>query len=200
MRVAEPAAVSAPAATVALELGDISAGWAAIEANDIPTATLSEQAIAASESSAAAADLGPEPESLDLTATEQTTATDYELLDESQELLTEADEPLVNEAIPFSDELESGPLFQEEDDSFFDPEEDSSDSLLKDDLEPSESVLPSDLDERVTAYLQAHGISTEPEDAAHSHLSPSLATPSSDSTTEAKFEEETITESLAERD
>ena len=123
----KPAAVSAPAETVALELGDISASWAASEANDTPTEALSEQAIAVVEPSAAAADLGPEPESLDLAATEQTTATDYELLEDSQELPTEADEPLVDDAIPFSDELESGPPFQEEDDSFFDPEEDSSD-------------------------------------------------------------------------
>ena len=157
MMATQPAAVSAPAATVASELGDIAAGWAASEANGNIAATLSEQAIDVAESPAAAADLEPESESLDLAATERTIATDYELLDDSQELPTEADEPLVDDAIPFSDELESGPPFQEEDDSFFDPEEDSSDSLLEDDLEPSESVLPSNLNERVEAYLKSHG-------------------------------------------
>ena len=165
----EPAAVSAPAATVALELGDIAATLTASEANDTPIATLSEQAIAVVEPSAATADLGPEPESLDLAATEQTTATDYESLDDSQELLTEADEPLVDDVIPFTDDLESGPPFQEEDDSFFDPDEDSSDSLLEDDLEPVASVLPSDLNERVEAYLKSHDISAEPEHESSSH-------------------------------
>ena len=160
----EPAAVSAPAATVALELGDIAASSAAIEANDTPIATLSEQAIAVAEPSAA--DLGLEPDSLDLAATEQNTATDYELLDDSQELPTEADERLVDDAIPFSNELECGPPFlkEEDDTSFYDPEtEDESDSLLEDDLEPVASVLPPDLSGRVSAYLQAHRLSTEPE-------------------------------------
>ena len=165
----EPAAVNATAATTASELGDIPTGWAAIEATDTPTATLSEQTIAVAESSAAAAEL--EPESLDLAATEQTTATDYEMLDESQELPTETDEPLVDAEIPFSDELECGPpsLTEEDDDSFFDPEtEDESDSLLENDLEPVASVLPPDLSKRVEAYLKSHGISAEPE-RSHSH-------------------------------
>ena len=169
----EPAAVSAPAQAAVAEQGDIPAAWAAIEGNDSIAATLSEQAIAVAQTPAPAADLEPEPESLDLAATEHTTATDYELLDDSQELPTEADEPLVDDAIPFSDDLESGSPFQEDEDdtSFYDPEteDDSSDSLLEDDLEPSASVLPSDLNERVTAYLQAHRISPESDDLANSH-------------------------------
>ena len=170
MRVAEPAAVSAPAATVALELGDIAASLAVSETNDTPTEAPSEQAIAVVEPSAAAADLGPESESLDLATTEQTTATDYESLDDSQEVPTEADEPLVDDVIPFTDNLESGPPFaQDEDDSFFDPDEEDSDSLLEEDCEPVASVLPSDLSERVEAYLKSHGISAEPEHESNSH-------------------------------
>ena len=166
----EPAAVSAPAATVASELGDIAAGWAASEANGNIAATLSEQAIDVAESPAEAADLEPESESLDLAATEQTTATDYESLDDSQEVPTEADEPLVDDVIPFTDDLESGPPFaQDEDDSFFDPDEEDSDSLLEEDCEPVASVLPSDLSERVEAYLQTHRLSTEPEHESNSH-------------------------------
>ena len=138
------------------------------------------------ESVAPSADLELEPKSLDLAATEHTTATDYELLDDSQELPTEADELLVDDEIPFSDELESGPPFQEEDDSFFDPEEDSSDSLLEEDLEPSESVLPSDLNERVEAYLKSHGISAEPEHESNSH---SFAPAISHSSSGAEFGE-----------
>ena len=105
----EPAAVSAPAQAAVSEQGDTLAAWAAIEANGSIAATLSEQAITGAEAQAPAADLEPEPEPSVLAATEQTTATDYELLDDSQELLTETDERLVDEAIPFSDELESGP-------------------------------------------------------------------------------------------
>ena len=139
-----------------------------------PAATPSEQAIAVAEPSAAAADLELElePDSLDLAATEQTTATDYERLDDSQELLSEVDEPLVDAEIPFTDELECGPPFvQEEEESFFDPEteDDRSDSLLEEDCEPVVSVLPSDLNERVEAYLQAHRLSAEPEHESNSH-------------------------------
>ena len=169
----ETAAVSAPAQAAVSEQGDILAAWAAIEANGSIAATLSEQAITGAEAQAPAAGLEPEPESLDLAATEQTTATDYELLDELQELPTEADEPRNDAEIPFTDDLESGSPFQEDEDdtSFYDPEteDDRSDSLLEDDLEPSASVLPSDLNERVTAYLQAHRISTEPEHKSNSH-------------------------------
>ena len=165
-------AVNVPAATTASELGNVSAALATIEANDTPTATLSEQAISVAESSAAAAALELEPELLNLAATEQNT--DDERLDDSLEFLTGADEPLVEDGSPFSDELECGPPFlkEEEDTSLYAPEtKDESGSLLEDDLELSASVLPSDLNERVKAYLQAHGISAEPEHESNSLLS-----------------------------
>ena len=180
----ETAAVSAPAQAAVSEQGDILAAWAAIEANDNIAATLSEQAITGAEAQAPAADLEPEPEPSVLAATEQTTATDYELLDDSQELPTEANEPLPEVELPFTDDLESGSPFQEDEDdtSFYDPEteDDSSDSLLEDDLVQSSSVLPSDLNERVEAYLQSHGISVKPEHESNSHsLTPAVSHSSS---------------------
>ena len=121
------------------------------------------------ESVAPAADLEPEPSAL--VATEPSETLGYEVLEDLQELPAETgDEPLLDTAILTNDELESGPPFlTDEDTSFFGPEDDSLDSLLEDDLEPVASVLPSDLNERVTAYLQAHRISPESDDLANSH-------------------------------
>ena len=184
----EPAHVGAQPETTASGLGGIPAAWAAIEANPTPTATLSEQAIAVADTQATTADLGPEPELLDLAATEQITATDYERLDDSQALLTEADEPLPEVEIPFTDDLESGPPYlSEEDVAFFDPEEDSSDSLIEDDLAQSSSDLPPDLNARLEAYLRVNGISVEPDNACGPHY---LPTPSAGySSTGAEFGE-----------
>ena len=170
----EPAQVSAQPETTASEQGGIPAAWAAIEANPIPTATPSEQAIAVAETQAPAADLGPEPESLDLATIEPAASLDYELLDEPQERPTGTNgEPLAEVETPFSDDLESGPPYlpEEEDDSFFDPEEDDSNSLLEEEFEPVASELPSDLDARIQAFMQARGISTEAENSS-SHHSP----------------------------
>jgi hypothetical protein len=182
----ESAQVSAQPETTASELGGIPAAWNAIEANPIPTATPSEQAIAVAETQAPAADLAHEPESLHLATIEPDTSLDYELLDEPQERPTGTNgEPLSEVETPFSDDLESGPPYlPEEEDSFFDPEEDSSDSLLEDDLEPVASELPSDLDARIQAFMQARGISTEADDSS-SHHSPTPA--SNYSSTGAEF-------------
>ena len=173
----EPTRVSAPSETTTTELGDIPAGWAAIEANSSIAVPLSEQAITGAEAPAPAADLAPEPEPSALATPEPGATPEYEMLDDWQEPPTETgDEPLLDVAILNSDELESGPPFlpEEEDDSFFGPDEDDSDSL-QDDLEPSASVLPADLSARVEAYLQSHDISVEAEDSASLHHSPTLA-------------------------
>ena len=160
----EPAQVSAPTETTALEQSGVTATRAAIEANPTPTEALSEQAIDVADVQAPAADLAHEPESLDLATIEPGASLDYELLDDSQERPTgtNGDEPLSEVETPFSDDLESGPPYlPEEDDSFLNPEEDASDSLLEDDLEPVASVLPADLNERIQAYLQPRGSSVE---------------------------------------
>ena len=178
-----------------------------LETTEVPTSYESaalkpEQGIASAESNATATVFELEPEPSVLGTTEPSASLDYEVLESLPELPTATvDEPLLETRIPFNDELECGsPFLEEDDDSFFEPEEHEADSLLEGNLEPSASGLPPDLSARIQAYMQTQDSSVGPEDAAHSHLSPSLATPSSDSTTEAKFEEETITESLAERD
>ena len=174
----EPAQVSAP---TALELGDTPAVWNAIEANSDIGTTISQQAVLEDEAQAPAADLAHKPE----TTIEPGASLDYELLDEPQERPTGTNgEPLSEVETPFSDDLESGPPYlSEEDDSFFDPEEDSN-SLLEEDFESSASVSPADLDARIQAFMQARGISTEAEDSS-SHHSPTPT--SSYSATGAEF-------------
>ena len=168
----EPAQGSAPAQAAVLETAEVPAGWAAIEGNDSIAATLSEQAIAVAQTPAPAAGLEPRPEPSVLAAIELGATLDYEVLGDWQESLTEADEPLVDVEIPFSDELESGPPFvQDEDTSFFEPDEEDSDSLLEDDLEKS-SPLPSDLNARLEAYLHVNNISVEPDNACSPHYLP----------------------------
>ena len=179
----DPEQVSAPSGFAEPESPEVTANWLAVEANDFAVVE-SEQAIASPKSVPAAAVPKAEPEPSVLAATEQTTATDYELLDDSQELPTEANEPLPEVELPFTDDLESGPPYlSEEDDSFFDPEEDSN-SLLEEDFESSASVSPADLDARIQAFMQARGISTEAEDSS-SHHSPTPT--SSYSATGAEF-------------
>jgi hypothetical protein len=164
------------------EQTDTPAVWTALEANG---GAVHEpvQVIATPEVSSEATDLGQST----LSVADQTegndgamASTEDQRLEDSHDLtmVTEED-PLRDNAIPFSDdELECGPPFleEEEDTSFFSPEEDEdTDRLLYEDTEPDPSTTTSDLSAMIQAYMrQKRGDSDEQvASEAIAHTSPS---------------------------
>jgi hypothetical protein len=74
------------------------------------------------------------------------------------------DDPLPGIQIPFNDELECGPLFlsEEEDTSFFSPEEDGdTDKLISEDTDPDSFSPPSNLSAMIQAYLRENSSPAE---------------------------------------
>jgi hypothetical protein len=142
--------------------------WLALEAN---SGVVHEpvQAIASAEVSSEAADLRQEHAPPVWAATEvnedMTAFVDDDGLEASLALaMATEDDPLPGIQIPFNDDLECGPPFlsEEEDTSFFSPEEDGdTEKLLSEDTDPDSFSPPSNLSAMIQAYLRENSSPAE---------------------------------------